>query len=268
MTDLELKQLTDGVIALSKNVGAFLLAEQNKITASNIERKGANNLVSYADQQAEQMFVTGLAQLLPAAGFIAEEGTGIPSNSGLNWIIDPLDGTTNYLHQIPFWCTSVALVQNNEPLVGVIFDPMHNELFAAYGHQSAELNGKQMYVSPVKYLKDMLIVTGFPYDDRGMLQKNLKAIEEFSRHSRGIRRLGSAALDMAYVACGRFDGFYEYGLNPWDVAAGTLLVRNSGGRVDDFRIGGNPIFGEEIIAASNDGFIQIQEIVAQCFSAQ
>lgn len=268
MTTDNLKQLCDEVSRLSREAGSFLLEEQRKITSSVIERKGVNDLVSYVDKQTETFFVNGLNKLLPEAGFIAEEGTGSPAASGLNWIIDPLDGTTNYLHQIPFFCTSVALIQNNEPILGVIFDPTHNELFSAFGTEQTQLNGAPIKVSGVTELLDMLIVTGFPYNDRGMLKRNLNAIEAFSRQSRGIRRLGSAALDMAYVACGRFDGFYEYGLNPWDVAAGTILVRNSGGVVDDFLKLGNPIFGEAIIAASVSGFNQIQPIVNKCFSVE
>lgn len=268
MTTDKLKQLCIGVSNLSREAGSFLLHEQRKITSAAIERKGVNDLVSYVDKQTEVLFVKGLNALLPEAGFIAEEGTGFPSESGLNWVIDPLDGTTNYLHKLPFFCTSVALLQNNEPVLGVIYDPTHQELFTAFGNEPTELNGFPIYVSEVTHLRDMLIVTGFPYNDRGMLQKNLSAIEAFSRQSRGIRRLGSAALDMAYVACGRFDGFYEYGLNPWDVAAGIILVRNSGGIVDDFNKFGNPIFGEEIIAASKSGFAQIQTIVNKCFTQQ
>jgi myo-inositol-1(or 4)-monophosphatase len=266
MSTDQLKHLCLEVSRLSREAGSFLLEEQRKITTAAIERKGVNDLVSYVDKQTETFFVNGLRQLLPEAGFIAEEGTGAPAASGLNWIIDPLDGTTNYLHQIPFFCTSVALMQNNEPVLGVIFDPTHQELFSAYGHEQTRLNEQPISVSDVTDLRDMLIVTGFPYNDRGMLKRNLNAIEAFSRQSRGIRRLGSAALDMAYVACGRFDGFYEYGLNPWDVAAGAILVKNSGGKVDDFNKLGNPIFGEEIIAASNAGFNHILPIVQKSFS--
>jgi myo-inositol-1(or 4)-monophosphatase len=265
MTTEKLNQLCIEVSRLSREAGSFLLEEQRKITLSAIERKGVNDLVSYVDKQTETFFVNGLSKLLPEAGFIAEEGTGSPSASGLNWIIDPLDGTTNYLHHLPFFCTSVALMLNNEPILGVIFDPTHNELFSAFGNEQTELNDEPISVSAVTELRDMLIVTGFPYNDRGMLKRNLNAIEAFTRQSRGIRRLGSAALDMAYVACGRFDGFYEYGLNPWDVAAGTILVRNGGGVVNDFNTLGNPIFGEEIIAASSNGFIEIQPIVQICF---
>lgn len=265
MTTDQLKHLCLEVSRLSREAGSFLMAEQRKITTASIERKGVNDLVSYVDKQTETFLVTGLSALLPEAGFIAEEGTGTAAASGLNWVIDPLDGTTNYLHHLPFFCTSVALMHNNEPVLGVIFDPTHQELFSAYGHEQTLLNGRPISVSGVTELRDMLIVTGFPYNDRGMLKRNLNAIEAFSRQSRGIRRLGSAALDMAYVACGRFDGFYEYGLNPWDVAAGTILVRNSGGKVDDFNNHGNPVFGEEIIAASTIAFGQIQPIVYNCF---
>jgi myo-inositol-1(or 4)-monophosphatase len=260
-----LRELCIKVEGLSREVGKFLLEEQKNFSTDFIENKGVNNLVSYVDKIAEKKFVTGLNSILPEAGFIAEEGSGEKNLNGLNWVIDPLDGTTNFIHHLPFYCTSVALLQNHTPILGVIFDPSHNELFSSYGNVFTMCNGKPIGVSEISELKNMLIVTGFPYDDRGLLANNLKAIECFSKESRGIRRLGSAALDMAYVACGRFDGFYEYGLNPWDVAAGTILIRNAGGVVTDFKGGDNPIFGEQIIASSSASFKLIQEIVAKSF---
>lgn len=251
MTGKELHILCSEVVEISRKVGRFLHAERKLFKSGDIEHKGSNDLVSYVDKAAEEQFVNALKTLMPGAGFIAEEGTGELSESGVNWIIDPLDGTTNYVHNIPFYCTSVALVENKKPLLGVIYDPSHDEMFSAVKSQKSQLNGKAIDVSNVKDFRNMLMVTGFPYDSKGLLKSNLNVIGALTEKSRGIRRLGSAALDMCYVACSRFDGFYEYGLNAWDVAAGTCIVQQAGGVVNDFEESGNPLFSSSIIAGSS-----------------
>lgn len=250
MTEKELHTLCSEVVEISRKVGRFLHAERKLFKSSDIEHKGSNDLVSYVDKAAEEQFVNALKTLLPEAGFVAEEGTGELSDSGVNWVIDPLDGTTNYIHNIPFYCTSVALVENKKPLLGVIYDPTHDEMFSAVQSQKSLLNGQTIGVSKVDDFRNMLMVTGFPYNSRGLLQANLNVIGALTEKSRGIRRLGSAALDMCYVACGRFDGFYEYGLSAWDVAAGTCIVQQAGGVVNDFAESGNPLFSASIIAGS------------------
>lgn len=265
MTTEELDRLSRQVELISREVGAFLLRERRNFSGDQVEQKGFNDLVTYVDKSAEQQFVNALSELLPEAGFIAEEGTGTAHLNGLNWVIDPLDGTTNFVHNIPFFCTSVALVQDTEPLLGVIFDPSHGELFSAITGMPALLNGQPISVSEVKELQSMLMVTGFPYEDDGRLQANLSVIGELTKESRGIRRLGSAALDMCYVACGRMDGFYEYGLNAWDVAAGTCIVRQAGGSVNDYKGNDNPLFNREIIAASPHAFEPLRDLIARYF---
>lgn len=264
-TTHDLEMLATEVAVISRQTGAFLKEQQSLFHRDMIQQKGFNDLVSHVDQQAEQILVSALQKLLPEAGFIAEEGTGTPSESGLNWVVDPLDGTTNFMHNIPFYCTSVALVQNEEPILGVIYDPEHNEMYVAIKGGKAFCNEKAISVSPEVPLESLFIVTGFPYDSKQTLEANLKTIGELTVRSRGIRRMGSAALDMCYVAAGRFDGFYEVGLNPWDVAAGTCIVRSAGGLVDDFRNTGKPVFGREIIAASPGAFREIQSIVGKHF---
>ncbi len=246
---MDLPKLTGQVCALSREVSAFIRAERESFTDASVESKSLNNLVSYVDKGAEQRFVDGLNALFPEAGFIAEEGTGARA-SELNWIIDPLDGTTNFVHGIPCYCTSVALMNGEEILLGVVVEVTRDECFHAWKNGGAFLNGKKISVSPRKRLVESLLATGFPYDDFGREAEYMQLLRELMHGSRGIRRLGSAAADLAYVACGRFEAFYEYGLNPWDVAAGALIVQEAGGRVTDFRSGNAFVFGEEIVASN------------------
>lgn len=257
---MQLQPLLDKVIQLSLEVAEWI-AEQ-RVSAKDIELKSLNNLVSYVDKQAEQKFVSGLSELIPDAGFIAEEGTGTANRSGYNWIIDPLDGTTNYLHGLPMWCTSVALIKDGILQLGVICDPNHNEVYSALTGGGAFRNGDRISCSEATHLTQSLLGTGFPYDDFGRQKAYMELLTYLTRNTRGIRRPGSAALDLAYVACGRFDGFYEYALNPWDVAAGILLVREAGGVVSGFSKNGDPIFGDDLIASNKFIYHELQEIVS------
>jgi myo-inositol-1(or 4)-monophosphatase len=242
-----LKELLDQVIEISKETGQYLKNERSTITASEIEMKsGKNDLVSRADKEAERRFVAFLRKLLPEAGYIAEEGTGERAEE-YNWIIDPLDGTTNYLFGIPCYCTSVALWKNGDILVGVIYDPERDECFSAAKGHGAFLNGNPISVSQQGDMKLTLLATGFPYDNKGRQMDYLKILAEVNANSRGIRRLGAAAVDMAYVACGRLDGFYEYGLNAWDVAAGALIIEEAGGKVSDFYGKNDYLFGSTLV---------------------
>lgn len=242
------KDLRKHVVRISAEVGDFLRTEQAKITTAEIEFKSkSNDLVSRADKEAETRFVDFLQKLLPEAGFIAEEGTGEPSGGEYDWIIDPLDGTTNYLYGIPCYCTSVALKRGDDIVVGVIHDPTRNESFSASKGEGAFLNGVPIRVSAQDQLQHSLVAMGFPYDKRGKQPMYLDILGRINMETRGIRRLGAAAIDMAYVACGRVDAFYEYGLNPWDVAAGALIVSEAGGTVSDYRDGDDYLFGETIL---------------------
>lgn len=246
---MNLSELTKQVITLSTNVANYI-AEQAKRELT-VDLKTLNNLVTVVDKTAEQMFVDGLSKLLPEAGFIAEEGTSVKKGETYNWVIDPLDGTTNFVHGIPAYCTSVALLKDNQPIIGVVYAVQQQECFSAFTGGGASLNGIPIQCSSNGLLANALLATGFPYDDFTREQAYLKAFQYFFRNTRGLRRLGSAALDLAYVACGRVDGFFEYGLNPWDVAAGALIVKEAGGIVTDFNEGNNYIFGEEIVASSS-----------------
>ena len=246
---LDLPKITADVRVICQDVAVFIRTEAERFTEANVESKSLNNLVSYVDKGAEQRLVEQLGALVPEAGFIAEEGTG-ERKEGLNWIIDPLDGSTNFVHGIPCYCISIALANGQDVLVGVVLEVTRNECFSAWKNGGAFLNEKRIHVSSRKTLEESLLATGFPYDDFGREAQYMQLLRALMHSSRGIRRLGSAAADLAYVACGRFEAFYEYGLNPWDVAAGALLVQEAGGRVTDFHEGQNFIFGEELVASN------------------
>src|ERR1035437_3908233 len=244
-TTIELDNLCQEVCQLTRKVGAFIRTEQIKFSSSSVEIKGKNDFVSYVDKSSEKQLVEVLSKLLPESGFIAEEGTSTKKGEIYNWIIDPLDGTTNFIHGIPCFAISIALMRNNELVLGVIYEINLDECFYAWEGSKAFMNEKKIQVSKAATLADSLIATGFPYYDYSKMDNYMKLFNYFMKHTHGLRRLGSAATDLAYVACGRFDGFYEYSLQPWDVAAGAFIVKQAGGNVTDFKGGTNFIFGKE-----------------------
>ncbi len=246
---MHLPDVCTEVVQLIEKVGHFIWSQKDKVAQKDVEIKDLNSLVSYVDKKAEQQLVEGLRALVPEAGFIAEEGTGTPAAT-YNWIIDPLDGTTNFLFGLPTFAISVALAFNKEIRLGVVYEIGQKEMFAATKGNGAFLNGNPIRVSQKKALKEGLFATGFPYYDFSRIQGFLNLLHHMVTHTRGVRRIGSAATDLAYVACGRFDGFFEYGLSPWDVAAGALLVQEAGGLVSDYKGGENYLFGGEIAVGS------------------
>jgi myo-inositol-1(or 4)-monophosphatase len=199
----------------------------------HIEYKGAINLVTEMDKKCEAYIVDKLSVAFPDHAIIAEEGSAIDAASEFCWYIDPLDGTTNYTHGLPIYCVSIALEKAGELVCGVIYDPCQEEMFTATKGGGTFLNGKQMRVSQETELLKSLLVTGFPYDIRETSEDNLNNFATFAKRARAVRRLGSAALDCCWTACGRFDGFWELKLSPWDLAAGVLMVREAGGTVTD-----------------------------------
>ena len=251
---MNLKNITDKVITLTKEVGVYLKEEQHEITSEIIEKKGRNDFVTYVDKTAEQKLVDKLKNILPEAGFIAEEGTETKLAEEYNWIIDPLDGTTNFIHGLKPFSISIALQQNNEIIIGVVYEVGLDECFYAFKNGGAFLNGKSISVSKTTDLSESLIATGFPYYDYTRLPNFMKSLKYFIENTHGVRRFGTAATDLAYVACGRFEAYYEYGLQSWDVAAGALIVQEAGGKVSDFSGGQNYIFGKEIIVGNNGVF--------------
>jgi len=218
--------------------------------ANAIEFKGLNDLVSYVDKNAEKQLVRNLKKLIPEAGFTTEEETINSKGDIYNWIIDPLDGTTNFIHGIPAYAISIALYEHNMPVIGVVYEINRGEMFYSYKGGAAYLNGKEIRVSPRASLSDCLLATGFPYYQFDKQAKYMQLLSEMMQKCHGLRRIGSAAVDLAYVACGRFDAFFEYNLNAWDVAAGAYLVQQAGGNVLNFRGGDEFINTREILATN------------------
>lgn len=250
MTPQQLAALETEVCELAREVAAFQRQELAVFDRGNIEHKGVHDLVSYVDRQSEERLVARLQQLLPEAGFITEEGTVAQEDKALRWIIDPLDGTTNFTHGLPFFSISIALAAGEELLLGVVYESNREECFSAYRDGGARLNGQPIRVSEVPLLDQALLATGFPYYAFDRIENYLDVLRYFMQHTQGMRRLGSAALDLAYVACGRFEGYFEYNLNSYDVAAGALLVAEAGGKVTDFNGGNSYLFGREILATN------------------
>lgn len=252
MDQNELKNICQQTCKTANNVGNFLRDELGKVNNQQIETKSLNSLVSYVDKTAEEMLVKQLSAALPNSVFLTEEETIEQQKGEFRWIIDPLDGTTNFLHQIPVFAISIALQQNEETILGVVLEINRKECFSAYKNGGAFLNEQPIKVKANDQLSDSLIATGFPYYDFEREEAYFKLFRNLIRQTRGIRRLGSAAVDLCYVACGRFDAYFEYSLNSWDVAAGALIIQEAGGHVFDFSGENNFLFGREIVAV-NDG---------------
>lgn len=241
-----LEPLEEQVLA----TGAFIREERISFQSKNIEVKGANDFVSYVDRMAEEQLAARCEQLLPGANLLLEEGGTTTTDSPWTWIIDPLDGTTNFIHNVPVFAISLGLQYQGETVLGLIYEVNNRELFRAIRGTGAYLNGEAIHSSPQQDFGQSLMATGFPFRAIRDVDAYLGLLREFMTNVRGIRRLGSAAVDLAFVACGRFEGFFESRLKPWDVAAGELLVREAGGRVTDYRGGTDHVHGGNI-AASN-----------------
>lgn len=252
-TMVDLDALQTQVVDLCREAGDFIRREASGFDRSKIEfKKVFNNLVSYVDKETEKILVERLSAMIPESGFITEEGTIEKSEAGAQeyqWIIDPLDGTTNFLHGMPVYAISIALTRHNKVVLGAVYEINKDECFYAAGDGPAYLNGKEISVSSITDLSESLLATGFPYYHSNNQEPYLAIIRTFLNDTHGIRRLGSAAVDLAYVACGRIEGFFEYNLNPWDVAAGAFIVQQAGGVVTDFGGGNNFMFGRELCAA-------------------
>ncbi|MCI0751145.1 MAG: inositol monophosphatase [Flammeovirgaceae bacterium] len=245
---VQLAQVEKEAIEICKEVGHFIHTEGSNFDRSRIEQKESfNNLVSYVDKEAELRLVTALEKIIPGSSFLTEEGTGKTSSSEYQWIIDPLDGTTNFLHSLPVFAVSVALTYQHKTVMGIVYEVNRDECFHSSGN-IAFCNSREIKVSAVTQLNESLLATGFPYTHFTQKDAYMSIIKDFLDKSHGIRRLGSAAVDLAYVACGRLEGFFEYNLNPWDVAAGAFIVQQAGGVVTDFKGGNDFLFGGELCA--------------------
>lgn len=246
----ELQRWLTGVELLCKEVGEFQMRHWQSVKSKDIADKGLNQLVSFVDKESEQLLMQGLAKILPGSCFIGEEfNPDSVLSDEPTWIIDPLDGTTNFLHGLPVFAVSVALWDAGDAQLGVIHSPAMGETFLAVRGGGAFLNGKSLCLGGELELSQSLIATGFPYYDFDKMTPYLELLSELMRGTHGLRRMGSAAIDLAYTAAGRFDAFYEMGLAPWDVAAGVLIVEEAGGFVSNFSGGPSVLFKREIIAA-------------------
>jgi myo-inositol-1(or 4)-monophosphatase len=247
---MDLSSLTSDVISLTKEVGQFIRKESLVFDQRQVEYKGLHDMVSYVDKTAEIVLVKGLRILLPEAGFVTEEKTATIAGEQYDWIIDPLDGTTNFIHGLPTYAISIALQCDGELVLGVVYEINRDECFSAWKNGGAYLNDKQISVSKASAIENTLLATGFPYYEFGRLDAYLAVLKELMQRCHGVRRIGSAAIDLAYVACGRFDGYFEFNLNSYDVAAGIVLVREAGGQVFDFTGGNNSIERREMLATN------------------
>jgi len=245
---MNLQDITDRIIRVAESTAHFISEERKTFDPAHVEQKGENDLVSYVDKTAEKMLVENLREILPQAGFITEEATVEQSHESLHWIIDPLDGTTNFVHGIPIYAVSIALADGDEMLAGVVHEVNSSETFHAFQGGGAFLNGEKIHVSTVKRLNDGLFLTGLPVKSFAQKEPYLQIVSELMEKTHGLRRMGSAAVDLAYVACGRAEGYFECNLHIWDIAAGVLLVQEAGGKVTNFK--------------GSDGYLSTGEILA------
>jgi len=237
-------------IRAAHHAGDFIVRKINKLPDIQIEVKAKNDYVSEVDRQAEALIIEDLLKSFPAHGILAEESGVIEGKDEYRWIIDPLDGTTNYLHGFPHYAVSIACEHQGRLTHGVIYDPFKQELFAASRGDGATLNNRRIRVSQIKTVDGGLIATGFPFKNPEQLDEFLELFSAFFSSASDIRRAGSAALDLAYVAAGRLDGYWETGLNAWDIAAGALIVREAGGLVTDYKGDGGSLENGQVVAGN------------------
>ncbi|MGA9650660.1 inositol monophosphatase family protein [Pedobacter sp.] len=242
--------LCNKVISIVRLTGNFIRKEAMQFDANKIEYKGLNDMVSYVDKTAEQKLVQNLEKLIPDAGFLTEEKTINREGKTYKWIIDPLDGTTNFIHGLPTYAISVALYEDDKAVLGVVYELNRGEMFYSYKGGPAFMNKKEIQVSVNPDLKSSLLATGFPYYQFDKQDQYLQLLSEMMQKTHGLRRMGSAATDLIYVACGRFDAFFEYNLQPWDFAGGCFIVQQAGGEVYNFS-GGDDFFNTREIVATN-----------------
>ena len=253
-------------IDAARNAGNIILRSIDKLDRIKIEVKAQNDFVTQVDRKAEEVIIEAIHKAYPQHGILAEESGTYNEDSEYMWIIDPLDGTTNFLHGFPQYAVSIGLQLKGRMEVAVVFDPFKNELFSAARGDGAQLNGKRLRVTDHKGIKGALLGTGFPFKQPQHLDTYLETFKAVHPQAAGIRRAGSAALDLAYVAAGRLDGFWEIGLSPWDMAAGVLLVREAGGIVTDFSGEGNYLETGNVVAGASKVFPALFETIKPHFT--
>ena len=248
-TPPELDRLKSVAVTAVTTAGDILLDYTR--TGFRVEHKNAVNLVTDADRRSEHAIIEVIRRAYPDHEVLAEErGMESRGKSPYKWVIDPLDGTTNFAHGFPVYCVSIGLEYHGRLVLGTVLDPTRREMFVAVTGQGATLNGERIRVSQSSTLNSALLVTGFAYDIRESTHNNLDYFTQFCLRARGVRRTGAAAIDLCYVAAGRFDGFWEMKLHPWDMAAGALIVTEAGGRMSDFKGGVFSIYGQEMVASN------------------
>ncbi len=236
----------------ARKAARSLLHDFGEVEQLQVSMKGPADFVSTADLSAERIVKSELRRARPAFGFLAEEGGAEPGEDPRHrWLIDPLDGTTNFLHGIPHFCISIALERDGEIVAGLVYDPMRDEMFSGEKGVGAFVNDRRLRVSARRNLAESVIGTGIPFRERGDHPRYLKLLETVMGHTAGVRRMGAAALDLCYVAAGRFDGFFEFGLSPWDVAAGLVIVREAGGFVSEIEGGNDPLTRGSVLATNS-----------------
>ena len=258
--------IIEKAIDVVREASTFIRANRYSVSQELVEIKSVNSLVSYVDKKAEHILVNGLNPLIRGAGFITEEATTGQSSKEYTWIIDPLDGTTNFLHNIPLFCVSVALVKDNAPVLGIVHEIVADEMFWAVTGSGAFMNGQPIRVSVSDKIEDVLFATGFPYEKKNLTNAHFTSLKKILGRTRGIRRLGTAAADLCYVACGRFGVYYETSLNPWDVAAGGLIVTEAGGKVTTIRKKDGWLSGESILAFAPGLEAGMDEVLSDFFA--
>jgi myo-inositol-1(or 4)-monophosphatase len=262
---MDLNEIGFQVIELAKKVGVFISNERKVFSKSKVESKGLHDFVSYVDKEAEKKIVSGLKLIIPKSGFIAEENTEDHILEDYLWIIDPLDGTTNFIHNLAPHSISIALQHKSETIFGLVYELGSSEMFYSWKDYGVFCNENKIQISNAQHLSDGLIATGFHTNNFKRLPNQLKMVDQVVRQSHGIRRHGSAATDLAYVAAGRFDGFFETSLSVWDVAAGSFLIKQAGGSVSDYKGEENYLWGGEILVGTpgvhNDLLRLIKEIM-------
>ena len=259
------RELRDAAAELARAAGAILREGHGR--AHVPERKGRIDLVTEYDRRSERLVIEGIRQRYPGHAILAEEsgahaGGAADAAGAVRWVVDPLDGTTNFTHNYPFFCVSIAAEVGGRLAAGAVYDPVRDELFAAAAGHGAALNGRAIRVSDIARVEDALLVTGFPYDVREHPERSLPLFEAFLVRAQAIRRDGSAALNLCYLACGRFDGFWEAHLAPWDMAAGALLVREAGGLVTGYDGGEFRLEGRQILATNGGLHEEMKTIIA------
>lgn len=258
---MNLENICNRVVEIARETGRFVKETREKGDLS-IEVKGLNDFVTRVDKMSQDRIVSALDGLVEGAGFILEEeDASRHKEKEFNWIVDPIDGTTNYIHGAPPHAVSIALAQGDELILGVVYEIVMDEAFYAWKGGGTRLNGKKVTVSSIDKVADSLVATGFPYNDFSHLDSFMETMDFFMKNSHGVRRLGSAATDLAYVSCGRYDSFYEYGLHAWDVAAGVVLIREAGGKVSDFKGGDDFLFSGKIVAANGNVFDEMLRVI-------